>query len=699
MDRMTLRIYCLLLITLFPFMAWGQGKEQKEDSVSKELTLKETVVTGSRIIHHGDHELLFLTEANRKYGTNALDAVSSLAMFTMRLNASSLLSYDNRQVFVLINGVPSTAMDLRSYKASDIKHVEYYAVAPAKYLVYTSGPVANIIVKKKHDRLYSAYANLQNSVHLGFGDDQLSLSYADSLNQVKLDYFLGYRDVHHLNMDYHYNLDGISLNSLQGDGKRYKSWSHDMQASYQRYQGSDLLNVRLRLSPAREKSYSPASARLEQGGAVSEGSYNDSLTSHSDSYALDMYYMHILSKNKSWLSFNVVNTFVRSRSDREMRETYQLFPQYDFVGSNHIKNHIYSFIGNAAYGRHMLGGTFNAAAKYSYSRLRQEEGGKTFVSGTFAYASMYWTTKTMTYYPIVGFNVYKQKTPAGSRTDKIPYLYYYTGWWGKGSLEGFNAYTSWMYTIYTPSMGDLTTTRTSLAPGFTATGNASLKPFWKIQGSLVMGYFKPKGEDQIVFSYYYNFYHKPFMSTLTLDGAEAVLQQRNVGSQFRNVFSLSWRWKPAKWLMLSSYMMYAFSNYTTPTQHVKERSYYMNGSVNLLFDPLTISFNANMPIKSYDGDVQKRGSSQYSIVAQYKWKDWSFGVMWNYLGINEYTMGRTTGFEYKERSDWRPLRTLFRLSATWSFSKGKARRHASRNLNNSFNDNGLNEYNKPQMPK
>lgn len=111
------------------------------------------------------------------------------------------------------------------------------------------------------------------------------------------------------------------------------------------------------------------------------------------------------------------------------------------------------------------------------------------------------------------------------------------------------------------------------------------------------------------------------MSTLTLDGGEAVLQQRNVGSQFRNVFSLSWRWKPAKWLMLSSYMMYAFSNYTTPTQHVKERSYYMTGSVNLLLDPLTISFNANMPIKSYDGDVQKRGSSQYSIMAQYKWKD------------------------------------------------------------------------------
>lgn len=689
----------MLFLCVFPIMAWGQGKEQKKDSVSRELTLKETVVTGSRIIHHGDHELLFLTDTNRKYGTNALDAVSSLAMFTMRLNASSLLSYDNRQVFVLINGVPSTAMDLRGYKASDIKHVEYYSVTPAKYLVYTSGPVANIIMKRRHDRHYSAYANLQNSVHLGFGDDQLSLGYADSLNQVKLDYSLGYRDVHHLSMDYHYNLDGISLNSLQGDGKRYHSWSHYLQASYQRYQGPDLLNVRLRVAPVRERSYSPVSARLEQGDAVSEGSYSDSLTSHSDSYALDMYYMHILSKDKGWLSFNVVNTFVRSRSDREMWESYQTLPEYDFMGASHIKNHIYSFIGNAAYGRHMLGGTFNAAVKYSYSRLSQEGGGKTFVNGTFAYASMYWTSKMMTYYPIVGFNVYKQRTPAGSRTDKTPYLSFDASWWGKGSLEGFNARTSWMYTIYAPSMGDLTTTRTSLAPGFTATGNASLKPFWKIQGELVLGYFKPKGEDQIVLGYYYNFYHKPFMSTLTLDGGEAVLQQRNVGSQFRNVFNLSWRWKPAKWLMLSSYMMYAFRNYTTPTQHVKERFYYMNGSVNLLFDPLTISLNANMPIKSCDGDVRKRGSAQYSIMAQYKWKDWSFGASWNYLGMNEYSMGRTTGFEYKERSDWRPLRTLFRLSATWSFSKGKARRHASRNLNNSFNDNGLNDYNKPQMPQ
>lgn len=122
---------------------------QKSDSIASKVDLKEIVVTARKTVSKGDHELIFMSDKNRSFGTNALDAVSSLAQFKTDINASSLLSADRKSIYILINGVPATSNELRSYKGDDIKCVEYYPVAPAQYMTVASGPVANIILKKE----------------------------------------------------------------------------------------------------------------------------------------------------------------------------------------------------------------------------------------------------------------------------------------------------------------------------------------------------------------------------------------------------------------------------------------------------------------------------------------------------------------------------------------------------------------------
>jgi len=49
----------------------------------------------------------------------------------------------------------------------------------------TSGPIINVVLKKKHDRLFTGYFNTSNAVTTGYGTNQVDLSYRDSLNQVK----------------------------------------------------------------------------------------------------------------------------------------------------------------------------------------------------------------------------------------------------------------------------------------------------------------------------------------------------------------------------------------------------------------------------------------------------------------------------------------------------------------------------------
>ena len=83
-------ILILLLLLSVNLMA------QKTDSIASKVDLNEIVVTARITISKGDHELIFMSDKNRSFGTNALDAVSSLAQFKTDINASNLLSADRK---------------------------------------------------------------------------------------------------------------------------------------------------------------------------------------------------------------------------------------------------------------------------------------------------------------------------------------------------------------------------------------------------------------------------------------------------------------------------------------------------------------------------------------------------------------------------------------------------------------------------
>lgn len=85
------------------------------------ISLNEVEVVAERVIHKGDHEVLLLSDENRTFGTNALDAISSLVYFNTSLNGRTLTNDLNQNVYILINGVPADGDRLRTYKGDDIK--------------------------------------------------------------------------------------------------------------------------------------------------------------------------------------------------------------------------------------------------------------------------------------------------------------------------------------------------------------------------------------------------------------------------------------------------------------------------------------------------------------------------------------------------------------------------------------------------
>ena len=85
---------------------------------------------------------------------------------------------------------------------------------------------------------------------------------------------------------------------------------------------------------------------------------------------------------------------------------------------------------------------------------------------------------------------------------------------------------------------------------------------------------------------------------------------------------------------------------------------------------------------------------------QYKIGNWSVGAKYNYSGHNNYTVSNLPILRYNENKDWKPLQHMARLTATYTFSVGKSRRHDGKILIESSKDNtGLGKFNTPQISK
>ena len=155
-----------------------------------------------------------------------------------------------------------------------------------------------------------------------------------------------------------------------------------------------------------------------------------------------------------------------------------------------------------------------------------------------------------------------------------------------------------------------------------------------------------------------------------------------------------------KWLELSPYVEYYISRLETPSQNINFDYWRIGGNITASFENLSLIFNVNSPTKVYDGDLLSRGSLQYAGTIQYKIGNWSVGAKYNYSGHNNYTVSNLPILRYNENKDWKPLLHMARLTATYTFSVGKSRRHDGKILIESSKDNtGLGKFNTPQISK
>ncbi len=672
--------------------------------IADHLKLKEVKVVADRIIRKGDHQMMLLTKENEQFGTNALDAVSSLPLFITSINEKDLLSYDRKTVYILINGVPSTGLELRSYSGKDIKRVDYYPTAPAQYMVLTDGPVANIIVRRRHDRQYSGYLNTSNSVTTGFGDNQAELTYSDSLNQVKVGYNMDYRNIKDIANTNQYSYSSTDAATYIGKDNTYTGEWHNISASYQRYQSKSFFNARLYGIFSDGKEGGPRLLSALSDGMTQNGMGSHQLKDRTNSTTLDVYYSYSFKPQKR-LVLNVVNTFGLSYSRATETMATESPSDYNYSLLSSVDNRSYSLIANARYASKLWGGDFSVGARYAYSRLAQTYLGEKFTPHShngFIYLYGAWSWKVISLVPQIGLTLRKQKSIETVRTDVLPYIRLYGDWWPEGKLKGASAQLTLTLRSQSPSLSNLTGAMTRLTPWLVSTGNPNLKSYWTSTAKLVLLYFPPKTKNKVVLIVQPSYTRNRIATTIFKpnDDKRYYIQPQDIGGDFECMTYMSFSYWPFKWLEISPYLECFVSRFDTPSEKVRFHYVRYGGQMDFHFEDLSLILAYNSPTKRYDGDLLTHGSIQYSATCQYKFKNLSVGMAYNYLGQDNYTKATVGSFGYYTRSDWKPLRYMVRLTATYAFSVGRSRRHDYRRINESSgNESGLGRFNTPKSPE
>lgn len=399
-----------------------RAQDSNTDSI-RNYNLDEVVVKADRVISKGDYSVLYLSEVSKNFGTNALDALSSLEYFKTSINEATLTSWDRQDVFILINGVPSSAIDLRAYEGKDIKRIEYYAVAPSQYMSQTSGPVVNVILKKRHDRLYSGYINTSNAINTGYGTNQADFTYADSLNQVKLGYYLDYRNLNDIKVNSEYDYKSKQKSLYDGFSHNNGTY-HNLNASYQRCQGKHLFNAKLSYitNPLKEEENRIGKISSENISYIGNGS--NILKNNTNTATLDLYYRYLMNKGRLF-AINIVNTLGNSYSDsRQVMLTTNDITTYDYDVHSRLDNSSYSLIANAIFASPLWGGSFNLGNRYEYKTLAQTSQSSKYEPYThneFLNTAMSWRLGQFSLVPALGLNILNQNAQNISNNTILPY--------------------------------------------------------------------------------------------------------------------------------------------------------------------------------------------------------------------------------------------------------------------------------------
>lgn len=372
-----MRKFIFTFAFLFPLLVQAQAQEVKTDSLS--TTLDEIVVTAEMVNRFSDHKDYILTRSEKQQFPTAIQAIQTLPK--IMVSDLTVSSSDGKGVKILINGVPSSSVDLASIPSDNISKIQYYSQPPIQYSNMGLGAVINVITKQQTGG--SLMLNTLNAVTTGFGNDVASLKYNWGRSTLGVMYNINYRNYNDRRLDEEISYPlGDDLYSKTRTGRKspYAYEQHLAELTYSNVKPDDyVFNAKFSLGALNRRRSSVQDFVTNRLGTDIWGT----ASSHDkDKYlnpSLDLYINKVFGRHE--LNLNAVGTYYNSSYNYDYAESGI---DDGFNTKTNIETDKYSLIGEGWYGYAFNPKTkFLFGVRYAYNTASQKNSDESTATNEF----------------------------------------------------------------------------------------------------------------------------------------------------------------------------------------------------------------------------------------------------------------------------------------------------------------------------
>ena len=333
------------------------------------LDLDEVVVSASLVKRFADKKEYRLTSAEKERYSSALSALEFLPK--IQVLDQSVSSVDGKAVKILINGIPSTPIDLSVISPEDIAKIDYYTQPPVQYSNMGLGVVINVVTREKQNGGLVG-VNTQNAVTTGFGNNVVNFKYNWGHSQIGVTYNINYRNYNKrvLDEEMAYSVGGTDFEKRKSGCNSPYAYEQQMaEISFNNAKADNyLFSTKLSFNSLNRRRSSVQDILSSVDGKESHKTGESWDKDKYISPVMDMYFSKSFG-SKHELIVNLVGTYYKSDYDYEYQELQEAEP--DFETATVIHTDKYSVIGEALYTYKMKTANLYAGARYMYNNSIQ----------------------------------------------------------------------------------------------------------------------------------------------------------------------------------------------------------------------------------------------------------------------------------------------------------------------------------------
>lgn len=656
--------------------------------------LADVTITASKVINKLDRQIIIPSESQINISSNGMSLLRNLQLPRLIINPidNAIQLAGGDAVQLRINDVEVSKSEIIALNPKEIVKIDYIENPGLRY--NNVAAVLNFVTKGNISG-GSVSTDLSNGLgKIGYGENYVSGKYNYGKSEFSANGGWYRRDLKWIsqNKEIFKLPSGTLQRDEQGNSTKVKFEDINFSLNYN-FQTADKYQLNVRLRNNHNNTPNDPSNRESTliQGVDDKLNIRDLADSRSNTPVLDIYYFQQL-KNEQSLIFNVVTTYIDTKSNRTYQESRDKNIFTDIV--SHIDGSKYSLITEGIYEKQLKKAKLSAGIKHSQAYTKNQYTGDVLqttnmrTAETFGYAEVSFAYRNFKYRAGVG-EMRTYNSQGGESSEK--YIFRPTlSVSYQATPDLFFRYNGYI-SGYAPSLSNLNNIEQAIDSIQIRRGNPDLKSVTFYSNTLTSNW--KKGILGIDLFLRYTYYHKPIMESAFVENGSIIRKMENQKGAHKINTRLTLSLQPFGdylSIQLAPFYNRYISQGNTYTHTLSNWGF----SGNLLASYKKWSFNAMMNTH-YDnlwGENHDQGENFNMLMAGYNTDHWnlSLGMMFPFSSKYELKNTNLSDIAYSRQYQYSyKFKQLLVLNFSLNVNFGRKYNAKQKQTDNSDTDSGI----------